>query len=303
MAFESLQSAAWLKPAFAILWLALLWSCETLHPFFERRRGRLRHAGHNLAIALLNTAVLAVVFGTATVAVAAWTEAGGRGLLYHLLEIPAWVNLLIAVLLLDAWMYVWHRANHSIGLLWRFHRMHHADSEMDVTTATRFHLGEHAGGSVLRLGLIPLAGFEVWHILVYETLVVGITMFHHANISLGRWDRLLRWLIVTPDMHKVHHSRWQPETDSNYSTLFSFWDRLARTFRMRADLRTLEYGLREFDAPEWQTFAGMLKTPFVGTTRSSSRRKPPQPDSGAAIGDLLRSGVGSPAVSRRDSTN
>jgi sterol desaturase/sphingolipid hydroxylase (fatty acid hydroxylase superfamily) len=139
---------------------------------------------------------------------------------------------------------------------------------MDVTTATRFHLGEHIGASVLRLGLIPVAGFEVWHLVVYDTLVIAITQFHHADISIGRWDRWLRWLIVTPDMHKVHHSDWQPETNSNYSTVLSVWDRLFASFRMRSDPKTLVFGLKEFTAPSWQGVWGMAKTPFVNPASS-----------------------------------
>jgi sterol desaturase/sphingolipid hydroxylase (fatty acid hydroxylase superfamily) len=253
--------AAWFKPGFTVLCLASFWVWETWHPFFPRQR-RLRHAGHNLTIAVLNTVVLALVFGTVTVFLAMWAERNETGLL-HLVALPWLPRLLLAIVLLDAWLYVWHRANHRIPLLWRFHRMHHSDRDMDVTTATRFHLGEHIGGATLRLGLIPLLGIEVLHILVYETLVVGITMFHHANISLGRWDAPLRWLVVTPFMHKVHHSRWRPETDSNYSTLFSIWDRVFASYRMRDDCATLELGLDEFDDPRWQTVPGMLATPFV----------------------------------------
>jgi sterol desaturase/sphingolipid hydroxylase (fatty acid hydroxylase superfamily) len=95
-------------------------------------------------------------------------------------------------------------------------------------------------------------------------------MLHHANISLGRYDRWLRWVIVTPDMHKVHHSSWRPETDSNYSTVFSVWDRLARSFRMRADPKTLHFGLPEFPDPDWQTVLGMLRTPFVTPQKHSA---------------------------------
>jgi sterol desaturase/sphingolipid hydroxylase (fatty acid hydroxylase superfamily) len=144
---------------------------------------------------------------------------------------------------------------------------------MDVTTATRFHLGEHVGANVLRLGLIPLLGFQIWHIVVYEMLVISITQFHHADISLGRFDRWLRLLVVTPNMHKMHHSRWKPETDSNYSTFFSIWDRLARTFSMRPDPKTLEFGLDDFDESEWQTFWGMLKTPFVSYAQADESSK------------------------------
>jgi sterol desaturase/sphingolipid hydroxylase (fatty acid hydroxylase superfamily) len=160
--------------------------------------------------------------------------------------------------------------------------MHHSDREMDVTTATRFHVGEHLFSAALRLALIPLFGFEIVHLLIYETLVLGVTMFHHANISLGRWDALLRWLIVTPFMHKVHHSRWRPETNSNYATLFSSWDRLFRSFRMRADCSTIELGLDEFVDAHWQTFGGMLKTPFAAPA-AIDQRLCSQGDSSSAI--------------------
>jgi len=255
-------SAAWMKPVVTIGCLAALWTWETIHPFLARPRGRIRHAAHNVAIAVLNTVVLAMVFAGATVGVANWTAYQRVGLL-HLFELPALLRLLLAILLLDAWLYVWHWANHRVPLLWRFHRMHHADDEMDVTTATRFHLGEHLGSATLRLGLIPLLGIEAFHLLVYETVVVAVTMFHHANISLGRWDAALRWLIVTPDMHKIHHSDLPTETNSNYSTVFSWWDRLARTFRMRKDCSTLQFGLDEFRDKRWQTVGGMLQTPFI----------------------------------------
>lgn len=191
-----------------------------------------------------------------------WAHEQSLGLL-HALDLGGPFRLVLAIVLLDGWMYLWHRANHTITWLWRFHRMHHSDTQMDVTTATRFHLGEHIGASLLRTGLIPVLGFEVSELIVYDTLLIGVTMLHHANISLGRYDRWLRWVFVTPDMHKVHHSSWPSETDSNYSTVFSVWDRVARTFRMRAEPKTLQFGLPDFPDPGWQTFWGMWKTPFV----------------------------------------
>jgi len=158
--------------------------------------------------------------------------------------------------------------------------MHHSDRQMDVTTATRFHLGEHVGSSLLRLGLIPLLGFEIRSILVYDTCVIAFTQFHHANISLGRWDRWLRVLFVTPDVHKIHHSDLRVETDSNFSTVLSVWDRIARTFRIRANPRTLVLGLPEFTDPSWQSWWGMMKTPFVSPAatpgeKSTSRNQEP----------------------------
>jgi sterol desaturase/sphingolipid hydroxylase (fatty acid hydroxylase superfamily) len=261
------------KLAVPVVLLALFWCWETWRPFFGQREDRLRHAGHNLAIALFNTVILGLVFGFVTATVAGWIEQSQYGLL-NALGLAGPVRFGLALVLLDGWMYVWHRANHSIPLLWRFHRMHHSDPHMDVTTATRFHLGEHVGAAVLRLGLIPLLGFEVWQLVVYDMLVIAITQFHHADISIGPWDRWLRWLIVTPYLHKVHHSDWRPETDSNYSTVLSVWDRLFGSFQMRSDPKTLVFGLNEFTDSGWQSWWGMMKTPFVDPTRQSAELLP-----------------------------
>ena len=258
--------AATVKPALTVLCLTVFWSWETWFPLIAGRPRRWRHAGRNLAIAILNTVVLGILFGAATVGVAVWATERQFGLL-HRLTVPWPYRLLPAILLLDGWLYIWHRLNHRVPLLWRFHRMHHSDREMDVTTATRFHVGEHLGSATVRLGLIPLFGVTSVEILVYETCVVVLTMFHHANISLGAFDAPMRWLIVTPRMHQIHHSRLRPETDSNYSVLFSYWDRIARTFKMRAGMEPVELGLTDFDDDACQTVAGMLKTPFVRSQR------------------------------------
>ncbi len=250
-----------------VVLLALFWCWETWRPFFGQE-GRRRHAVRNLAIALFNTVILGLAFGSITTMVADWTRQGRHGLL-NAVDLADPLAFVLALVLLDGWMYLWHRANHTIPLLWRFHRMHHSDRHMDVTTATRFHLGEHIGAATLRLGLVPLLGFDIWHLVVYDTAVIAVTQFHHADISLGRFDRWLRLLIVTPDMHKVHHSDYRPETDSNYSVVLSVWDRLARTLRLRSDPKTLVFGLEEFAEPSWQTWCGMWKTPFVSKARSA----------------------------------
>jgi sterol desaturase/sphingolipid hydroxylase (fatty acid hydroxylase superfamily) len=276
------------KRATPVLLLVLFWCWETWRPFFGQREGRLRHAGRNLAIALINTALLALVFGSATVTLADWTERNESGLL-NALNLPAPLRFVLALLLLDGWMYVWHRANHTIPLLWRFHRMHHSDRHMDVTTATRFHLGEHLGAAALRLGLIPLLGFSIWELVVYDTLVIAVTQFHHADILLGRWDRWLRLVIVTPNMHKVHHSDQQPETDSNYATVLSLWDRLAGTFRMRSNPGTLVFGLKEFADPAWESWAGMWTTPLAGGGNATGPVPAGQPGQALFVRHWLRS--------------
>jgi len=245
-----------------ILMLVGLWSWETLRPLFHWPQQRGRHALRNLSLALFNAIVTGALFGTAIVFAANWTVENRFGLL-QLSDQYATVRFIAGLILLDGWMYFWHRLNHQIPLLWRFHRMHHSDLKMDVTTATRFHVGEHMISAGLRLMLIPLLGLSVWQIVIYEMTVVAMTHFHHANISIGRTDRVFRWLIVTPDMHKVHHSRWQPETDSNYSVVLSIWDRMARTFRKSSDVNAIAFGLDQFADERWQTIGGMMKTPLA----------------------------------------
>jgi sterol desaturase/sphingolipid hydroxylase (fatty acid hydroxylase superfamily) len=266
-----------------VVLLALFWGWETWRPFFGQREGRVLHAAHNLAIAVFNTVILGLVFGYVTTLAADWAADNRYGFL-NAAGLGGLLRFALALVLLDGWMYVWHRANHTVPVLWRFHRMHHSDRHMDVTTATRFHLGEHVGAAVLRLGLIPLLGFEVWNLVVYDTLVIAVTQFHHADISIGRWDCWLRWLIVTPYMHKVHHSDWRPESDSNYSTVFSIWDRLFRSFRMRPDPKTLVFGLDEFTGSGWQTWRGMLKTPFVDPAAAGAVAGVQEPEDSTLVG-------------------
>jgi len=245
-----------------VVLLALLWSWESWAAFKPfRGENRYRHAFYNLSLAVLNSLLLGLLFGSAVEATSAWTMQHQWGLLHQLPLSPFWQTL-CAILFLDAWMFCWHWMNHRIPVLWRFHRMHHSDPAMDVSTATRFHWGELGISTLLRLMLIPLLGLQSWQLVLYGILVFLSTQLHHANISLGRADRFYRWLFVSPDMHKIHHSRLPQETNSNYSTIFSLWDRLARTYRMRLDLTTIDFGLPHFDQPQWQTLLGMWKTPF-----------------------------------------
>ncbi|MDA1013771.1 MAG: sterol desaturase family protein [Planctomycetota bacterium] len=252
-----------LRLTLPLVLLVTFWIWETLRPFFQLQRNRHRHAVRNLTVALMNAAVIGLLFGTATVLTSHWAVESRIGLL-HLTDGFAVGRFAAGLILLDAWMFVWHWLNHRVPLLWRFHRMHHSDPDMDVTTATRFHLGEHVISASLRLMLIPVIGLSVWQIVVYEMAVIATTHFHHANISVGRADRWLRCLVVTPDMHKVHHSRWQPETDSNFAVVLSIWDRLAQTFRLNSDPHSIAFGLDEFANERWQSIGGMLRTPFAG---------------------------------------
>ncbi len=251
-----------------LIGLIVLYILESMQPFFSfyRERNRSRHAVRNLVLGAFNAGVVALVFVGLWFAAATWAEQQGFGLMNWLgsnFNIPGWARMIAAMLLFDLWTYLWHRMNHVVPFFWRFHRVHHSDRTMDVTTAGRFHIGEIALSSLLRIPLILLLGLRLEELLIYETAMFAIVQFHHANIALPEpVDRFLRIFIVTPAMHKVHHSDWQPETDSNFSSMLSIWDRLGRSFRLRKELSEIQFGLEEIQGDAEETIPGMLKTPF-----------------------------------------
>lgn len=250
------------KPLGAAIALGLLWAIEGALPMFEGREKRLRHGAPNLLLGVANAGVSAAAFAAATLFVTEWARARGFGVL-NLIPITGPARLVVAVLLFDLWQYFWHRLNHTIPLLWRFHAVHHADAEMDASTALRFHTGEIVLSSTVRLAVLPLLGLTIAEVLVYETILLPIILFHHSNVRLSDgFDRSLRWLIVTPWMHWVHHSDIRRETDSNYSSMLSVWDRLFGSFRLRTDPQSIRLGLKSVDRAESRSLWGMLAMPF-----------------------------------------
>jgi sterol desaturase/sphingolipid hydroxylase (fatty acid hydroxylase superfamily) len=242
--------------------LALLWIGEALIPLVEDRQRRVSHGGANVFLGVANGALASVVFASGILFVTEWARTEGFGLL-HWAGLTGVVAAVAAVLLIDFWQYLWHRINHVVPVLWRFHSVHHTDEEMDATSGVRFHTGEILFSGVARLAVMPVLGVTIEELLLYEAIVLPVVLFHHSNVRVpGGLDRLLRALIVTPWMHWVHHSKWQPETDSNFSSLFSWWDRLFGTLRLRDDPRTIDLGLEGYEEHEWRSVVGMLKSPF-----------------------------------------
>ena len=225
-----------------------------LERFAPRRRAvqPLRQRwGANLALAVIDAAALrALAFAVPILAVAAAVDAGQQGIgLLNQLDWPAWVELLLAVLVLDLAIWLQHLVTHKIPILWRFHRVHHADRDFDVTTALRFHPVEILASAALKVGLVYLLGPSALAVLVFEVLLNATAMFNHANLRLPPWlDRAVRAVLVTPDMHRVHHSVLREEHDSNYGFALSVWDRLFRTYRSapKDGQETMRIGL------EWQ---------------------------------------------------
>lgn len=233
-----------------LLAILLLW--ESMQPFFplfvsgpHPVRERMVHAFRNLGLGLLNGIAIRFVFLAVWIRSMDWAADHQFGLTWWLV-VKSWWVWVVVILALDAWMYVWHRASHAIAFLWRFHKLHHTDRHMDVTTANRFHLGEVALSALFRVPVLLILGCTLEMLTLYELLFFAVVQFHHANVGLPeRVDRVLRAIIVTPHLHKVHHSVVSTEQLSNYSSLLSVWDRLARTFRVSPQLANIQFGVDE----------------------------------------------------------
>ncbi len=250
------------KPAVATVALGVMWLLEGLIPMFEGRTRRSRHDLANAALGVFNAALVAFAFAGATWALTDRAAVAGFGALHWLGLEGAW-GFVAAFLLIDLWQYAWHRLNHRVPALWRFHAVHHSDRELSASSGLRFHTGEIALSAAARLAVLPLLGVTVPQLLVYEAVLLPVVLFHHGNVRLpNSADRALRWLVVTPWMHWVHHSERQPQTDSNYSSVFSFWDRLFGSFRLVDDPRRITLGLEGTRRRDWDTLAGMLAMPF-----------------------------------------
>ncbi len=208
--------------------LVALW--ERLSPVRAPTTPRTRRWTTNWAVAAIDSAVVQIVFGAAAIGAALDAGASGIGL-FNALGWPLWLEIALTVLALDFAIWAQHYATHRIPLLWRLHKVHHSDRDMDVTTAIRFHPVEIALSMALKIGLVYALGAPAVAVLIFEVVLNGAAMFNHGNMRLPpRLERVLRWVIVTPDMHRIHHSTRRAEHDTNFGFNLSVWDRLFGTY-------------------------------------------------------------------------
>jgi sterol desaturase/sphingolipid hydroxylase (fatty acid hydroxylase superfamily) len=214
---------------FTVLLAMMLW--EWRRPRRTLSLPRTRRWPANLGIIVVDSIVLRLVFPILAVGMAGLAEARGWGL-FNGMEAPFWLAFIASLLLLDLIIYAQHVVFHKIPLLWRLHRMHHTDLDFDVTTALRFHPLEIVLSMLIKLAVVILLGAPAVAVMVFEVILNATAMFNHGNVGLPPWlDQRLRWLLVTPDMHRVHHSVLVEETDSNFGFNLPWWDRLFGTYR------------------------------------------------------------------------
>ncbi|WP_082126329.1 sterol desaturase family protein [Aurantiacibacter marinus] len=227
-------------------------------------RGRRRLT--NLSLFFIDTAAIRLLLPLALVGAAVLAQERGWGL-FNVLEAPAWLAFTATLLVLDLALYVQHWATHRVPLLWRLHRVHHTDRDFDVTTAARFHPAEILLSMAYKCAVVIALGAPVMAVFVFEVGFAVATLFTHANFALpARMDKMVRKLIVTPDMHRIHHSARMVETNSNYGTTLSLWDRLFGTYRAlpHDPQAQMTIGLEEWQDERPAQLGFALKQPFIG---------------------------------------
>ena len=250
---------------FGVLGLMALW--EYVAPRRALNVSKTVRWANNLGLVFFNTFLLRVIFPAAAVGMAAFAGAQGWGI-FNYYEVPFWVAVVVSVVVMDFIIYLQHVMVHAVPALWRLHRMHHADLDFDVTTGSRFHPLEIILSMLIKFATIIVLGPPVTAVVIFEIVLNATAMFNHSNvrIPLGL-DRVLRWFVVTPDMHRVHHSVEDDEANSNFGFSLPWWDRLLGTYRdqPRAGHEGMTIGIHKYRTTRQVSWLpGMLWLPFIG---------------------------------------
>jgi sterol desaturase/sphingolipid hydroxylase (fatty acid hydroxylase superfamily) len=266
---------------FGILGVMALW--EILAPRRALTVSKAIRWVNNLGIVFFNSFLIRVIFPAAAVGMASFANTQGWGI-FNYFELPFWLVVIASVVVMDFIIYLQHVMVHAVPALWRLHRMHHADLDFDVTTGARFHPLEILLSMLIKFATIAVLGPPVLAVVIFEVILNATAMFNHGNVRLPLGiDRVLRWLVVTPDMHRVHHSVEDDEANSNFGFNLPWWDRLFGTYRdqPRAGHEAMTIGIHKYREPKQVAWLpGMLLLPFKGkiTGYAINRREWTKPD-------------------------
>ncbi len=233
-------------------------------PMFKWRYDKVKHTGINLFFTF-TTVLINFLMAFVLLKSCDWVTARQFGLLHWLPNMPFWLYILVGLLLLDLiGAYFVHWAEHRVRWMWRFHLIHHTDTNVDTTTANRHHPGESVFRFVFTTLGVVAVGTPIYIVMLYQSMSAALSQFNHANIQFPKWlDDALSWILVTPRMHRVHHHYVLPYTDTNFGNIFSIWDRLFGTFA-KMDNEKIVFGIDTyFDAEEHSNMGVLLKIPFM----------------------------------------
>lgn len=253
----------------SLFWGGLLFFLvlELLAPYRQSSVSKTKRWINNLALTLFNSLVLYLVFAGAVVTTAMYVTAHQLGVL-NMVQLPPWVKLLVTIAFMDFILYIWHLLNHEVPFLWRFHRVHHSDLNMDVSTATRFHIGELAISAVIKVALIFLLGASLVGVLIFECVLVLCAQFQHSSVRVPEWFENLFWtLFVPPSMHRIHHSVVIKERNTNYGTVLSTWDRWLGTLLTGVDQDKIRIGVGAYQKADKLKFQHLLAMPATRPVR------------------------------------
>ncbi len=237
---------------------------EKVMPRRELSMSKLWRWFTNLSLTALNIIIVRVLFGAALVKTAVFAGESGWGV-FNYLKFPYILEFLVTIVFLDFMIYIQHILSHALPIFWRLHLVHHTDLDFDVTTAARFHPLEIIISLIYKLGLIIAIGASPAAVIAFEIILNGSAQFNHSNIKLSdRLDRILRWFIITPDFHRIHHSVRQVETNSNYGFFLPYWDYLCGTYRSQPSLPHTEMviGLKGYSDVSRLSFTSLIMLPF-----------------------------------------
>jgi sterol desaturase/sphingolipid hydroxylase (fatty acid hydroxylase superfamily) len=236
---------------------------EAFRPYRQPSVSKKERLLTNIPLAMLNAAALSLAFAPVTINTALHVSENRLGLL-NLIDLPQWTKIVIAVLFMDAMLYIWHFLNHKIPLFWRFHRVHHSDLNMDVSTATRFHIGELALSAVIKIGLIYFIGAGLVSVIIFESLLVAAAQFQHSSLKVsGSFEKVFLAFFVPPSMHRIHHSVKIQERDTNYGTILSVWDRMFGTLLWGVPQEGIVIGIGAYRESEKLGLLQLLRMPFT----------------------------------------
>lgn len=247
--------------------MIVFWLIEGYYPLFQFSFRRYHHAGVNLVF-LACTLVLNIIFGFTTIMLCRWVTVHEVGLL-NIFDLPEWIKIVSAVFFLDFFgQYAPHYLMHKIKWMWKFHMIHHSDTKVDVTTGTRHHPGEWLFRESFTVLGVLLLGIPVSYYFLYRSVSAFFTHFTHANIRMPEWlDRGLRWIFVSPNLHKVHHHFERPLTDTNFANIFSLWDRIFGTYAY-SDPQHLKFGLDVLEDSQDEDIGYQFRIPFDKTIKT-----------------------------------
>jgi sterol desaturase/sphingolipid hydroxylase (fatty acid hydroxylase superfamily) len=247
--------------------LVLLLAIEFVRPYRQPSVSKKNRVITNVSLAALNGVLIYFIFSSAIASATGQVSAAGSVPL-RMINLPAWGSVLTIIVLMDFVTYVWHYMNHKVPIFWRFHRVHHSDLNMDVSTASRFHIGELAVSSLIKIGAVLALGIDLAGLAIFEGTLMLAAQFQHSSIKVSPlFEKYFIAVFIPPSMHRVHHSVVINERDSNYGTIFSVWDRIFGTFSMNVDQDRVVIGMGAYRDFTKLALRHLLRMPFSRAVR------------------------------------